>query len=83
MRFVFNTLLLFCGWGCLTTRKKQKLNCQPGSDAKKYCKIYKGNSEKYKEKIENPDISVFGPEHNFVEYIRCLAAFLIIIIINI
>ena len=38
--------------------------------------IYKGNSEKYKGKIKNQDISVFGPKHNFVEYIRWLAAFL-------
>ena len=38
--------------------------------------IYKGNSEKYKGQMRNQNISVFGPKHNFVEYIRCLAAFL-------
>ena len=38
--------------------------------------IYKGNSEKYKRKMKNQDISVFGPKHNFVEYTRWLAAFL-------
>ena len=32
--------------------------------------IYKGNSEKYKGKIQKQDISVFGPKHNFVRYIR-------------
>ena len=35
---------------------------------RKYNEIYKGNSEKYKGKIKNQDISVFGPNHNFVEY---------------
>ena len=38
--------------------------------------IYKGNSEKYKGKIKNQDISVCGPKHNFVECIRWMAAFL-------
>ena len=33
----------------------------------KYNEIYKGNSEKYKGKIKNQDISVFGPNQNFVE----------------
>ena len=42
----------------------------------KHREIYKGNSEKYKGKIMNQDILVFGPKNNFVEYIRWLAAFL-------
>ena len=29
---------------------------------------------KYKGKIKNKDISVFGPKHNFVEYIRWLSS---------
>jgi len=42
----------------------------------KQCEIYKGNSEKYKGKMRNQDILVFGPKNNFVDYIRWLAAFL-------
>ena len=76
LRFVFNSLLLFCGWGCVTTRKKQKLNCQPGTDARSDHKIYKGNFEKYKGKIRNQYISVFGPKNNFAGYLWWLAAFL-------
>ena len=38
--------------------------------------IYKGNSKKYKGKMWNQDILVFGPKNNFVDYIRWLAAFL-------
>ena len=38
--------------------------------------IYKGNSEKYKGKMRNQNIYVFGPKYNFVEYIRWLDAFL-------
>ena len=41
-----------------------------------YIEIYKGNSEKYKGKIKNQDISVFQPKYNFVEYIGWLDAFL-------
>ena len=37
---------------------------------------YIGKSETYKGKMRNQDISVFGLMHNFVEYIRWLAAFL-------
>ena len=32
--------------------------------------------KKYKGKIKNQNISVLGPKHNFVEYIKWLAAFL-------
>ena len=46
------------------------------SDPNILYKICKVNSEKYKGKIKNQDISVFGPKHNFVEYIRWFAAFL-------
>ena len=42
----------------------------------KHHEIYKGNSEKYKGKLRNQDILVFGPKNNFVESLRCLAAFL-------
>ena len=49
-RFVFNSLWLFCGWGCVTTRKKQKLNCQPGCDAKIIAKFTKEILKNTKEK---------------------------------
>ena len=42
----------------------------------KFGEIYKENSEKYKGKMRNQDISVFGPKHNFIKYLRWLAAFL-------
>ena len=42
----------------------------------KHHEIYKGNYEKYKGKIRNQDILVFGPKNNFVECVRWWAAFL-------
>ena len=38
--------------------------------------IYKGNSKKYKGKMRNQDILVFGPKNNCVECVRWWAAFL-------
>ena len=49
-----------------------ELNCL---NAEGYC-IYKGTSLKYKGKIRKYDISVLAGKHNFVEYLRWLAAFL-------
>ena len=50
LRFVFNSFWLFCGWGFVTTSKKQKLNCQPGSDANMIAKYTKEILKNTKEK---------------------------------
>ena len=42
----------------------------------KHHEIYKGNSKKYKGKMRNQDILVFGPKNNCVECVRWWAAFL-------
>ena len=34
---------------------------------RRWGEMYKGNSEKYKGKMRNQDILIFGPEHYFVE----------------
>ena len=55
---------------------KKSRNFPCNSTVHKYIEIYKGNSEKYKGKIKNQDISIFGHTNIFVGYLRCLAAFL-------
>ena len=62
----------FTAWGFLgivddILIKSKKIPCN--STVRKYNEIYKGNSEKYKGKIKNQDISILGPKNNFVEYI--------------
>ena len=47
-----------------------------GNAASRLKKYTKKNSEKYKGKIRKQDISVFGPKHNLVGYLKWLAAFL-------
>ena len=55
---------------------KKSRNFPCNSTVHKYIEIYKGNSEKYKGKIKNQDISIFGHTNIFDGYLRWLAAFL-------
>ena len=64
-----NTILwdTYCGW---------LHSWGPNASFDTHIEIYKGNSEEYKGKIRNQDISFFGHTNNFLWYLRWLAAFL-------